>query len=133
MRLAACASRGWCPTKSSRRAWAWPTATVRTIGQPLDVKQAPDTGYQAQFSGPYTVTAGLFGGSGLGVGLDDFTDELACDPERRAVMARIEVVGDPDCDAIYPFQFPAVLTVRTRDGSTLVERVEVNRGGPRIP
>lgn len=65
--------------------------TVRTIGQPLEVKQAPDTGYQAQFSGPYTVTAGLFGGGGLGVGLDDFTDELARDPDRRAVMGRVTV------------------------------------------
>ena len=48
----------------------------------------PETGYQAQFSGPYAVTAGLIGGGGLGVGLDDFTDELAQDPARRAVMAR---------------------------------------------
>jgi 2-methylcitrate dehydratase PrpD len=30
--------------------------TVRTIGEPLEVKQAPETGYQAQFSGPYTST-----------------------------------------------------------------------------
>lgn len=107
--------------------------TVRTIGQPLKVKQTPETGYQAQFSGPYTVTAGLFGGSGLGVGLDDFTDALAQEPARRAVMARVRVEGDADCDGIYPYQFPAVLTVRTRDGSRLTERVMVNRGGPDNP
>ena len=107
--------------------------TVRTIGQPLEVKQAPDTGYQAQFSGPYTVAAGLFGGSGLGVGLDDFTDALACDPNRRLLMSKVTVEADADCEAIYPFQFPAVLTLRTTDGSTLVERVMVNRGGPEDP
>lgn len=107
--------------------------TVRTIGQPLEVKQAPDTGYQAQFSGPYTVAAGLFGGSGLGVGLDDFTDALACDPDRRLLMSKVIVEADPDCEAIYPFQFPAVLTLRTTDGSTLVEHVMVNRGGPEDP
>ena len=35
-----------------------PTAVIRTIGQPIEVKRAPETGYQAQFSGPYAVTAG---------------------------------------------------------------------------
>lgn len=107
--------------------------TVRTIGQPLEVKQAPDTGYQAQFSGPYTVAAGLFGGSGLGLGLDDFTDVLAQDPDRRRLMSKVTVEADAECEAIFPFQFPAVLTLRTTDGSTLVERVMVNRGGPDDP
>src|SRR5690606_37677155 len=73
-------------------------APLRTIGEPLAVKQAPETGYQAQFSGPYTVAAALFGGGGLGLGLRDFTDELARDPERRALMARIEVVPDERCE-----------------------------------
>ena len=83
---------------------------IRTIGEPIEVKRAPETGYQAQFSGPYAVTAGLFGGGGLGLGLDDFTDELAQDPARRAVMAKVDVVPDERCDEIYPFQFPAVVT-----------------------
>ena len=64
--------------------------SIRTIGEPIEVKRAPETGYQAQFSGPYAFTAGLFGGGGLGLGLDDFTDELAQDPARRALMAKVE-------------------------------------------
>ena len=75
----------------------------------------------------------LLGGSGLGFGLDDVTDDMARDPERRALAARITVGGDPACDAIYPAQFPAVLTVHTIDGRTLVEEVLVNRGGPGDP
>jgi len=106
---------------------------VRTIGEPIEVKRAPETGYMAQFSGPYAVTAGLFGGGGLGVGLDDFTDELARDPARRAVMARVSVVPDPKCGKIFPYQFPAVLRVRTRDGRNLTEEVLANRGGPQRP
>ena len=51
--------------------------TVRTIGEPIEVKRAPRPAYQAQFSGPYTVVAALLGGGGLGLGLDDFTDALA--------------------------------------------------------
>ncbi|MEU4570510.1 MmgE/PrpD family protein [Micromonospora sp. NPDC023956] len=112
---------------------AVPTATVRTIGEPLAVKQAPETGYQAQFSGPYTIAAALLGGGGLGLGLDDFTDELARDPARRELMRRITVVADPRCDAIFPHQFPAVLRVRTTDGRTLEEAVLANRGGSQRP
>jgi 2-methylcitrate dehydratase PrpD len=108
-------------------------APLRTIGEPLAVKQAPDTGYQAQFSGPYTVAAALFGGGGLGLGLRDFTDELARDPKRRELMGKITVVPDERCEAIFPTQFPAVLTVRTTSGDELVREVFVNRGGPQNP
>jgi 2-methylcitrate dehydratase PrpD len=110
-----------------------PAPTVRTIGEPIDVKRTPQTGYMAQFSGPYTVVAGLLGGGGLGVGLDDFTDELARDPRRRELMARVEVVADDRCTKIFPHQFPAVLRARTRDGRELVEEVLANRGGPQRP
>jgi 2-methylcitrate dehydratase PrpD len=106
---------------------------VRTIGEPIEVKRAPETGYMAQFSGPYAVTAGLFGGGGLGVGLEDFTDELARDPGRRALMAKITVVPDSKCSEIFPHQFPAVLRVRTYDGRELTEEVLANRGGPQRP
>ena len=108
-------------------------ATVRTIGEPIEVKRRPETGYQAQFSGPYAVVAGLLGGEGLGVGLEDFTDELARDPRRRELMAKVVVAADPRCDEIFPQQFPAVLHVRTRGGEELVEEVLVNRGGPDRP
>lgn len=107
--------------------------TVRTIGEPIEVKRAPETGYQAQFSGPYTVVAGLLGGSGLGVGLDDFTDELARDARRRALMQRVAVGSDPRLDEVFPWQFPAVLRAVTHDGHERVEEVLVNRGGPDDP
>jgi 2-methylcitrate dehydratase PrpD len=110
-----------------------PAQNLRTVGEPIEVKRAPETGYMAQFSGPYTVVAGLLGGGGLGVGLDDFTDELARDPRRRQLMALVDVVADERCSAIFPHQFPAVLRVRTRDGRELVEEVLANRGGPERP
>jgi 2-methylcitrate dehydratase PrpD len=107
--------------------------TVRTIGEPIEVKRRPATGYMAQFSGPYAVAAALFGGSGLGLGLDDFTDELAQDPLRRALMDKVDVVADERCSEIFPYQFPAILRIRTQDGRDLVEEVLVNRGGPQRP
>ena len=110
-----------------------PASIVRTIGEPIEVKRRPETAYMAQFSGPYAVAAGLFGGGGLGVGLDDFTDELARDPDRRRLMAKVSVVADDECTAIFPHQFPAVVTVRTTSGEEIVEKVLANRGGPLHP
>jgi 2-methylcitrate dehydratase PrpD len=108
-------------------------ATVRTIGEPIDVKRAPETGYQAQFSGPYMVALGFIGGGGLGAGLDDFTDALATAPERRALMAKVSVVADEACDAVFPYQFPATLRVRTHGGDEHEVAVMANRGGDEHP
>lgn len=107
--------------------------TVRTVGEPIEVKRAPATGYMAQFSAPYVVAAALFGGGGLGLGLDDFADDQAMRPEVRELMQRISVHPDPDCDEVYPEQFPATLRVQTTDGRVLTRAVMVNRGGPQRP
>jgi len=111
-----------------------PTSVVRTIGDPIETKRAPQTGYQAQFSGPYAVVAGLLGGGGgLAMGLDDYRDDLATDPARRALMERVVVVPDASCDAVFPHEFPAVVTVTLHDGTELTESVLTTRGGPRRP
>jgi 2-methylcitrate dehydratase PrpD len=106
---------------------------VRTIGEPIEVKRSPETGYMAQFSGPYAVVAGLLGGGGLEVSLNDYSDDLARDPRRRRLMALVSVVGDERCDDIFPHQFPSILRVRLRDGQELTEEALANRGGPRRP
>lgn len=110
-----------------------PAPNLRTIGEPIEVKRTPETGYMAQFSGPYAVVVGLLGGSGLGAGVDDYTDELARDPVRRALMARVDVEPDERCTEIFPHQFPAVLTARLTDGREVVEEVLTTRGGPQRP
>lgn len=110
-----------------------PLPALRTIGEPIDVKRRPETGYMAQFSGPFAIAAGLIGGGGLEVGLDDYTDELARDDYRRSLMAKVDVIEDERCSKIFPAQFPAVVTARLTDGRTVVEEVLVNRGGPENP
>lgn len=109
------------------------TPTVRTIGEPIDTKRNPQTGYQAQFSGPYVFAAAFLGGTGLGLGLADFTDELAIDPRRVDLMSKITVEADAKCDGIYPHQFPAVVHVELVDGSTRTIEVLANRGGNERP
>nr|WP_237463651.1 MmgE/PrpD family protein [Leucobacter aridicollis] len=108
-------------------------APARTIGEPIAVKRRPETGYMAQFSAPFVIAAALTGGGGLGLGLDDFTDARATDPELRKIMDKVTVVADAECDAIFPHQFPGVLRVLTVDGQRLEKKVLVNRGGPEHP
>ncbi|WP_405495708.1 MmgE/PrpD family protein [Nocardia sp. NBC_00511] len=110
-----------------------PAAALRTIGFPPELKARPESGYHAAFSGPYTVAAALTGGGGLGVFHEDFTDTAARDPHRLALAARVRCIPDTRSDAIFPHQFPAVLTAHLHDGRTLTERVEVNRGAPGNP
>lgn len=107
--------------------------TVRTIGEPIDAKRRPSTGYQAQFSGPYVVVAALLGGGGLGLALDDFADDLVDEPRRLELMDRVQIRADDRCDAIYPYQFPAIVDVVTTSGESLSASVLNNRGGPDRP
>jgi 2-methylcitrate dehydratase PrpD len=106
---------------------------LRTIGEPREQKVRPQSGYHAQFSGPFAIAVALLGGGGLGVGLDDFTDQKVRDPRYLALAQRVTVYQEPECDAIFPNQFPAVLRIRTRAGKWLEEKVMVNRGGPGNP
>lgn len=105
-----------------------PAAVLRTIGEPADVKAAPPTGYAAAFSGPYTIAAALVGGGGLGLWLDDFTDEAASDPVRLVLAGKVRCVPSPWAQGLLPERFGTELTVRTRDGRTWRERVDDARG-----
>lgn len=110
-----------------------PGPVLRTIAEPPAAKAAPESGYHAAFSGPFTVARALLGGSGLGVGHADFTDEAARDQRTLELAALVVSRRDERCDEIYPHQFPAVLRVRTRDGAWHEARVDHNRGGPANP
>ena len=110
-----------------------PTPVLRTIAEPPHAKARPESGYHAAFSGPFTVASALVGGGGLGLGHQDFTDDAARDERRLALAAKVRCVADARCDDIFPNQFPAVLRVTLRDGSTREARVDQNRGGPGNP
>ena len=109
------------------------TPTLRTIAQPREEKIRPQSGYHGAFSGPFTVAAALLGGGGLGLWLDDFSDENARDPRYLELAAKVDCVAEAECDAIFPNQFPAVLRVKLKDGRELTKKVLANRGGPGNP
>ena len=109
------------------------TPTLRTIAEPEEEKAKPKTGYAAKFSGPFTVATALLGGGGLGVSLDDFTDEAVKDRVKLDLASRVRCVTDERCDRIFPNQFPAVLRVWLKSGEEREARVSHNRGGPENP
>lgn len=111
------------------------TPTLRTIAQPPEAKARPQSGYHAQFSGPFTVATALLAtdGGGLGLWLDDFSDANVADPRYLDLAAKVHCYAEPECDAIFPNQFPAVLRIRTKSGAVLEEKVLANRGGPGNP
>ena len=126
-------SRGLDPSDVVSIELGVPAPVLRTIAEPPELKAAPPSGYAAAFSGPYTIAAALIGGGGLGVWLDDFTDEAARDPKRIAIAQKVTCVADEKATKTFPYQFPAVLSVVTRQGATLSHRIEVTRGGPENP
>ena len=121
------------PDRIARIRLGGATSALRTIGEPREEKLRPQSGYHAQFSGPFTVAAALLGGGGLGLSFEDFTDERARDPRVLALARKVETYADPECDRIFPMQFPAALSVEMEDGTVFEERVLVNRGGPGNP
>ena len=130
---AALREKGVTPDRVERVTVGVPAANLRTVGEPIEVKRRPETGYMAQFSAPYAVTVGLLGGGGLGASLEDYDDALVRDPVRLGLMERTDVEADDECSAIFPRQFPAVVRIRLTDGEELEERVLTTRGGPERP
>jgi 2-methylcitrate dehydratase PrpD len=110
-----------------------PSPVLRTIAEPRESKIKPESGYHAAFSGPFTVAAAFYRENGLGLFHEDFEDESAHDPQILALAAKVNVNASEECDAIFPFQFPAVLTAHLKDGTSATEKVLVNRGGPKNP
>ena len=110
-----------------------PGPALRTIGEPLDVKRCPPSGYAARFSGPFIVATALLGGAGLGVGHDDVSDARATDPAVRALAARVHCSADAELDELFPRSLPATVELTLASGERLQKTVTSNRGGPEWP
>jgi 2-methylcitrate dehydratase PrpD len=126
-------SRGVSPADIIEISLGLPTPVLRTVAEPLAAKRAPESGYHAAFSGPYTVARAFLGGAGLGLGHPDFSDAAAQDPATLQLAGLVSCHADQRCDDIYPHQFPAVLRVRTVDNTWHEVRIDHNRGGPQRP
>jgi 2-methylcitrate dehydratase PrpD len=122
------AARGIAAADIERVELSVPMAVTRTIAQPREAKISPQSPYHAQFSGPFTFAIGFHGGTGLGVYLDDFTQETLDDPSIRRLASAVHYVPDAECEAIYPRHFPTIARVTLCDGTRVEEKVLANLG-----
>jgi len=81
----------------------------------------PGSVLEAKFSLPYTVAAALIDGR---IDFDTFREERFRDPQIRELMERITIQRNPDVNALDFSKAWSRVTVHTRDGRTLTERVD---------
>ena len=79
---------------------------------------------------PYLVSAAI---SDRQVSLPQFTAEKLAAPDVAALQDRVEMILDPELDAMAPKHLPARVVIVTRDGRTLSEQVVAAKGDPDNP
>ena len=91
---------------------------------------APEGAYQAKFSLQYVTAHALVHGS---VRLSAFAPERLQDPNVRAVLAKVEVVADPELSKGYPNQRAAHIEVEMDDGRKFAHFQPTRKGDPDMP
>jgi 2-methylcitrate dehydratase PrpD len=67
------------------------------------------------------------------VRLDAFGSERMQDPNVRALLARVEVVADPELSKGYPGQRAAHIEIELQDGRKLTHFQPTRKGDPEMP
>ncbi len=100
-------------------------ATVEVTG-----RRASATPFEGRFSTPFTVATALVHGS---VRLAAFEPERLRDPEVNALMQKIDVVVDAQCEADFPNRRSAVVEIEMQDGRRLRHYQPTRKGDPDAP
>lgn len=100
--------------------------SVYVVGEPQERRRRPQNVVDCQFSTHLCLAVALKHGH---MGWDDYEPALA-DAEIGALMQRIDVVADAECEALFPKCFSAVVEIRMADGTVLREFVRQPRGEP---
>ncbi|MGH7067277.1 MAG: MmgE/PrpD family protein [Acetobacteraceae bacterium] len=86
--------------------------------------------FEGRFSTQFCTASALVHGS---VRLDAFCPERLRDPEVQALMSRIEMAIDPECEALFPRRRSAVVEVETKGGRSLRHFQRTRKGDPEAP
>jgi 2-methylcitrate dehydratase PrpD len=97
---------------------------------PPDIRAAPRTIVQAQFSIPYNVACALVHGQVL---LGHFTDAALRDAAVLALAARVECCVDEDIEREWGRTVSPTLIVVDTDAGIIESRVDLPRGHPKFP
>ncbi|MCX8133592.1 MAG: MmgE/PrpD family protein [Roseococcus sp.] len=88
------------------------------------------TEQECRFSTQFTVATMLLHGA---VRLEAFAEGRLTDPAIRALMPRVSVHLDPECEAAFPAQRSAKVRIRLRDGRELFRHQPTRKGDPDAP
>ena len=98
------------------------------VCDPLEKKQRPASGYEAQFSIPYAIASILVRGQ---LTLAELEAEVFTDPN---ILAQCDkVTCEPDPESAYPKYFSGEVAVTLSDGRELSHREQINRGADERP
>lgn len=98
---------------------------------PVEVRKAPRTVVEAQFSIPYSVAAALVDG---GLRLSHFTDDGVARADILSLAGRVGAYVDEDIERDWGRNIsPAHLEIALSNGEVLCERVDLPSGGPETP
>jgi 2-methylcitrate dehydratase PrpD len=100
-------------------------ATVEVTG-----RKSVATPFEGRFSTPFTVATALVHGS---VRLAAFEPERLADPTVQALMRRVDVVLDAQCEADFPSRRSAVVEIEMKDGRRLRHYQPTRKGDPEAP
>jgi len=108
---------------------------VRTTARAADIladpsKYDPQSKETADHSLPYVIAAVLVDRY---VTPAQFSPERIADPVLRAQLGKVEVMPDPDVEAVFPELQQAVVRIRTKDGREFSEKLDHPKGDPRNP
>ena len=108
---------------------------VRTTTRGADIlsdpsKYQPTTKETADHSLPYCIAVAVVDGNVLP---SSFEEEKLRDPRVWATLPRIEVVADPEIDALFPAVKRAIVRITTTGGAVYEEQVDHAQGSPENP
>jgi len=105
--------------------------TYRTLCEPFERKQKPETVVDAQFSLPYTIACALVKGD---VTITDFSEEAIKDPIVLMVAKKVKPFIEPTMEKEEQNAIgPVVLEITTKDKRIYSRRIDFAKGHPRNP
>jgi 2-methylcitrate dehydratase PrpD len=104
-------------------------AVPADTAEPL-VYGMPKSGLEGKFSMPYLIARALTDGN---VALDAFTDEAVRDEGVRQLLQRVDMTVDSRLQAGSDGSRPASVSIRLKNGETLVAAEKFPKGSPQLP
>jgi 2-methylcitrate dehydratase len=108
---------------------------IRSLARAADIlsdpsKYDPHTKETADHSLPYVIAAALVDRQ---VTPAQFTPEKINDPQIRAQLRKVEVVGDPEIEKVFPALQRVIVTIRATSGQEFTRQLDYPKGDPRNP